>query len=276
MGKLPAASAGSVVTAAANLPLPDPPPAQVCASLWSAPILRPFYRLDELSLDNLADRYLRDTLATFPNAPEVLYALSRYEAKRGNKAAALVHARRLVPEYPKYEFSALPREIWNLLYPETFWTLVQPQARASGLDPYLVMGLIRQESTFNPRATSSADARGLMQILPSTAGSGLRGGRRRAAVQRLYDPAYNIQLGCRYLRGLMHEFGGNPEQSLAAYHAGGSRVKDWLKVRDFPDPSMFMESIPIGATRTYVEAVLRDAGIYRGMMSGMAKFRKCS
>jgi soluble lytic murein transglycosylase len=135
------------------------------------------------------------------------------------------------------------------------------------------MGLIRQESAFNPRATSSANARGLMQILPQTASRSRRG--RARVARRLHDPAYNVRFGCRYLRDLLKTFGGDLEQALAAYHAGDFRVKDWLGKYSFREPAEFIETIPIPATRAYVEAVLRDAAIYRQLMGGAAKFAEC-
>jgi soluble lytic murein transglycosylase len=135
------------------------------------------------------------------------------------------------------------------------------------------MAVIRQESEFNPLATSWANARGLMQILPQTAGSTPRG--RRLAARRLYEPAYNIHFGCRYLRNLLETYNGNLEQAVAAYHAGNPNVRMWLEGHQFRDPGEFVEAIPIPATRVYVESVVRDAEIYRQLMSGAAKFKKC-
>jgi soluble lytic murein transglycosylase len=112
--------------------------------------------LQALSLDGLAEQYLKAWLATRPALPELRFLLSRLEAGQGNVSAAISEAIKIVPDYPSYEFSELPREMWNLLFPQSYWKLVQRQARANRLDPYLVMGLIRQESGFNARATSSA------------------------------------------------------------------------------------------------------------------------
>jgi soluble lytic murein transglycosylase len=202
--------------------------------------------------------------------------LSRLEAGQGNASAALFDAGRIVPDYPFYEFSELPKEMWNLLFPRTYWPLVQRQARANRLDPYLVMGLIRQESAFNARATSSADARGLMQVMPTTASRSKRPSRIRSTGARLYNPTYNVRFGCSYLRGLLMDFNDKPELALAAYNAGDFRVRAWLKGNAFRDSSEFLEAIPIRATRIYVEAVLRDAAIYRQLLSGSAKFAVCA
>jgi len=72
------------------------------------------------------------------------------------------------------DFSDLPQEVWGFLYPQAYWELIERQARLNKLNPYLVMGLIRQESAFNARALSVANARGLMQILPETAANSSR------------------------------------------------------------------------------------------------------
>jgi soluble lytic murein transglycosylase len=232
--------------------------------------------LQALSLDGLAEQYLKASLAARPAQPELRFFLSRLEAGAGNVSAALFEAIKVVPDYPSYEFSELPREMWNLLYPQTYWKLVQRQARANRLDPYLVMGLIRQESGFSARATSSADARGLMQVLPKTASRSKRPSSIRSTGTRLYSPAYNVRFGCSYLRDLLKDFDGKPELALAAYNAGDFRVREWLKGNSFRDSSEFLEAIPIHATRVYVESVLRDAAIYRQLLTGSVKFAMCS
>jgi soluble lytic murein transglycosylase len=231
--------------------------------------------LQALSLDGLAEQYLRSLLATQPALPELRFFLSRLEAGQGNASAAIFDAIKILPEYPSYEFSELPREMWNLLYPQSYWTLVQRQARANRLDPYLVMGLIRQESGFNAGATSPANARGLMQVLPKTASRSTRASRIRSTSERLYNPTYNIRFGCSFLRNLLKDFDGKPEMALAAYNAGDFRVRGWLKSSSFRDSAEFLEAIPIRATRVYVESVLRDAAIYRQLLTGSAKFARC-
>jgi soluble lytic murein transglycosylase len=258
---------------ASTIPPRTPAPIPVCAPVTPSEILRPSLTLQELSLDTLAEQYLVGALSDHPEAPELLLALARLRVAQHNPSAALLDAKRAVPRSSEYEFRELPEGVWNLLYPRDYGMLVRAQARANGLEPALVMGLIRQESAFNPRATSSANARGLMQILPQTASRSRRG--RARAASRLYDPAYNLRVGCRYLGKLFRAFDGDLAQALTAYHAGDFRAKDWLSKFQFQEPAEFLESIPIPSTRAYVEAVLRDAGIYRRMMSGAAKFADC-
>jgi soluble lytic murein transglycosylase len=260
---------------AQGIPPREPPPIPSCSPDAGAESLQPVLALQALSLDDLAAQYLKTALAARPALPQLRFFLSRLEAKQGQVSAALFDAIKVLPDYPSYEFSELPKEMWNLLYPQSYWKLVQRQARANRLDPFLAMGLIRQESAFNPRATSSADAHGLMQILPKTASRSKRPSRIRSAGARLYNPTYNIRFGCSYLRGLLKDFDGKPEMALAAYNAGDFRVREWMKGNSFRNSSEFLEAIPIRDTRVYVESVLRDAAIYRQLLTGSAKFARC-
>jgi len=260
---------------AQTIPPRDAAPIAACSEYAPAELLQPALELQALSLDGLAEENLRALLAARPQQPQLRWFLAKFEAGQGNVSAGLMDAGRIVPDYPYYQFSELPKEIWSLLFPQTFWSLVQRQARANRLDPYVVMGLIRQESAFNVRATSSADARGLMQVLPATASSSKRASRIRYAGLRLYNATYNIRFGSAYLRALLNEFNGKPELALAAYNAGDFRVRDWVKGSAFRDSSEFLEAIPIHATRAYVESVLRDAAIYRQLLTGQAKFATC-
>ena len=261
---------------AQQIPPRDAAPVTACSEYMPAEVLQPALELQALNLNDLAEEYLRASLAARPQQPELRLFLSRLEAGQGNVSAGLMDAGRIVPDYPSYQFSELPKEIWGMLFPQNYWSLVQRQARLDRLDPYLVMGLIRQESAFNVRATSSANAHGLMQVLPSTASSSKRASRVRSAGVRLYNATYNIHFGCAYLRTLLNEFNDKPEPALAAYNAGDFRVRDWMKGTSFRDSSEFLEAIPIHATRAYVESVLRDAAIYRQLLTGQAKFATCS
>lgn len=248
---------------------------QLCPAKAVQSQLSPAVELQALGLNDVAEGYLKDLLSMDPHSTGALLALTRLEAEQQEYSAALFDAKKLVPDYFQYQFSELPKDVWQWLYPRAFWTIVQRQARVNRLDPYLVMALIRQESAFNPRATSVANARGLMQMLPGTATPSARRRRRQRTAQRLYNPGYNVTLACRYLRELLHTFHGNVEETLAAYNAGDFRVNDWLKQRSFREPAEFVESIPFLETRLYVETVLRDQAIYRKLLAGSVRFKRC-
>lgn len=267
---------GSLAATLAQVIPPASTPSNVlCAPASESQVVDSAKMLQTLSLEDLAAEYLQAELLQHPAAPEMRYTLSQLEAEQGLVSAGLLDAIKVAPAYPQVDFEALPKDLWNLLFPRPYWALVQRQARANHLDPYLVMGLIRQESAFNPRALSSANARGLMQILPSTASPSRRASTVRAVGRRLYDPAYNVRFGCAYLRGLLAQFDGRWELAVAAYHAGDFRVKDWLQKFPVDDPMEFLEAIPIPATRAYVEAVVRDGTIYKELIAGSPKFLNC-
>jgi soluble lytic murein transglycosylase len=264
--------------AAALIPVLVPPvvPSGL-ACLATAPndAARPALILQALELQGLEEEYLKAALADDNPPAELHLLLAGISAAQNKPASALVSALKIAPGYAQMEFSDLPKEVWDFLYPQAYWKLIQRQTHLNNLDPYLVMGLVRQESAFNARALSVADARGLMQVLPETAAHSKRRSRTRTAAQRLNDPTYNVRIGCAYLAGLMKDFDGRPELALAAYNAGDFRVKDWIAKYTLDDPGMFLESIPIPATRSYVELVLRDAEIYRQLLSGSPHFAVC-
>jgi soluble lytic murein transglycosylase len=158
-------------------------------------------------------------------------------------------------------------EEWNdlelrfpLLYAEQF----EQAARQQRLDRNWLFAIARQESTFNPGARSPAGALGLMQLMPATAqmtarsmGLGYRGN------QDLLDPARNVAIGSHYMRMMMDDFQQNRILAAAAYNAGPNRVRQWLR-RHPPhvDHDRFVETIPFGETRQYVQNVLAFAVIY--------------
>jgi soluble lytic murein transglycosylase len=252
---------------------PPRPPADSCPPAQPLPALRSFSMLESLGLDDLATQNLKALVRERPVSPALFIAKSRFEAEKDNYNPSVIDAGKAVPLFADYELSDMPRETWTLLYPTVYWTLVEDESRERGLDPYLVMGLIRQESAFDPHALSKANARGLMQILRSTARTQQSG--RGATAQRLYDPAYNVTVGSEYLKHLLELNQGVPEQAMAAYHAGEGRVSSWLSQHAFSEPAEFLESIPIPATRAYVEKVVRDSAIYRRLMTGAPVFKKC-
>jgi soluble lytic murein transglycosylase len=273
----PSDSAAAPLAAALIPALPPPvvPSELACLATTPTDAPRPALILQALNLKSLEEDFLKAAVAAGNPPVELRILLGEIYFAQDDPASALFAALRSVPAYGQLGFSDLPQEIWNLLYPQAYWTLVQQEARVNNLDPYLVMGLIRQESAFSARALSPANARGLMQLLPGTAAHSNRPSRMRAAEGRLYDPAYNVKTGCAYLAELLKDFDNQPEYALAAYNAGDFRVRDWKSKYTFPDARIFLESIPISATRTYVELVLRDAEVYRQLLSGSPHFAQC-
>lgn len=169
-----------------------------------------------------------------------------------------------VPSYFAVDFPMLPREYWEALFPRPYWADLKKFSVANSLDPYLVTSLIRQESEFNPLAVSRANAVGLMQLLPRTGKLVAHEEKlRRYSASELFTPAVNLELGTRYFRGMVDQYGGSFEYALAAYNAGTDRVDEWLGEGKYRDAQEFVESIPFTETREYVQAILRNASVYR-------------
>ncbi len=194
-------------------------------------------------------------------------ALARLEKERGRHHVAMRYGKRHISGYFAMSQAELPRELWEILFPRLWWDDLRKNAEAAKLDPYLVAGLIRQESEFDPRARSRSNARGLMQLLPSTARyMSRRVPDRRARTYNLaslYLPEINLVYGTHYLRQVLDQFEGTVEYALAGYNAGPNRVAQWTRDNNFGEPAEFVESIPITETREYVQAVLRNAAVYR-------------
>ncbi len=172
--------------------------------------------------------------------------------------------KRTTPNYFAVDIPDLPRPYWEALFPKAYWTDLHKYSTLNGLDPYLVASLIRQESEFNAGAISRANAVGLMQLLPKTGKTVARQIKMRGyTAPQLYTPSINLQLGTRYFKDMVNKYNGQFEYALAAYNAGTDRVEDWLGQGHYRDPQEFVESIPFTETREYVQAILRNANVYR-------------
>jgi soluble lytic murein transglycosylase len=178
----------------------------------------------------------------------------------------------MTPEYLGLPVPAAPRKFWELLFPLPYRSDLVSSAHAHELDPYLLAGLIRQESEFNPAAVSRAKAYGLTQVRPATGRTFARqAGVPRVNTRVLVQPSANLKLGCSILRSMLDKQRGSIEQTLASYNAGPQRVVEWLNWNNYREPAEFVESIPITETRDYVQAVLRNAEMYRRLYEGIAR-----
>jgi soluble lytic murein transglycosylase len=159
---------------------------------------------------------------------------------------------------------------FSLRYPAAFKESVIPVAQEKALDPWWVLGLIRQESRFIPDIRSSAGATGLMQIMPATGKMLARDvGLRPAGRLQLTDVDTNIHLGTTYMRQLRDRFNGSALLASAAYNAGPSRAITWRAALSKKiDGAAFAESIPFDETRDYVKRVLTNAVLYHAVHTG--------
>ncbi|MFK2877732.1 transglycosylase SLT domain-containing protein [Rhodanobacter hydrolyticus] len=148
---------------------------------------------------------------------------------------------------------------------------VVEQAKQSGIDPAWAYGILRSESAWMSDARSGADARGLMQLVPSSAAAVARSnGMAWTGGDSLYDPATNVALGTRYLSQLAERYNGAPWLASAAYNAGPSRLNQWLSARGSLAPDLFIATMPFKETREYVARVMDYSLMYDWRLHGNA------
>ncbi len=162
----------------------------------------------------------------------------------------------------------------NAFAPEVAYPLVfVPEEAKRFVAPEIILGLSRQESEFNPRAFSSAGARGVMQLLPSTAQiTARKEGLPYLRSALLDDPVYNMTIGSAHLSHLIKRFDGSLILTFAGYNAGAGRSDRWISEYGDPrldgvDPVDWVELIPFSETRNYVQRVLENIQVYHGRLN---------
>ncbi len=194
-------------------------------------------------------------------------------------ALAQHRARRLRPginamkrAYPQYLASggeSLPQDVLRVIFPIDYWQQLEGSAKRRGLDPYLVVALAAQESTFDAGISSSAGAIGLMQIMPATGRSVARQlGIKPFSTRRLTDPEVNMAIGTQYFADLMSKYGAcrlragglqrrrQPRHAVASASGRTCRVDEWI------------DDIPFPETQNYVKRILGTAEDYRRLYGG--------
>jgi len=200
--------------------------------------------------------------------PVRLYAVSSAYVREERYHLALRILRRHLSGLTTTGHPAVPRAFWEMVYPFGWRSEVSEAARHAGLDPFFVAAVVREESSYYPRAVSRAGARGLMQLMPATAqpmaenrGLAFRNG------QLLDEPGANLQLGASFLATQLREF-GDPRLALAAYNAGPKRARQWWQARKSDDVEAWVEQIPYDETRNYSKRVLNSYFVYQYLTDG--------
>ncbi len=151
--------------------------------------------------------------------------------------------------------SVYTASVVKMIFPVAFFDIIEKQAAAINIDPVLVLSLIKQESAFEPTATSGSGASGLMQLMPFTAVE------TEPTVRRadLVDPETSVRIGARYLKKVLDRFNGNIVLALAGYNAGPTAAERWIKASSSKNGiSEFIETIPYKETRDYVSSIIRN------------------
>ncbi len=155
------------------------------------------------------------------------------------------------------------RNDFSLRFPMPYKTQVLEFAQARELDPSLIYGVMRRESLFDPLARSSVGALGLMQLMPSTARLVARSlGMKRPRKSDILRVENNIRFGTHYLKTVMNRFDNNVALAAAAYNAGPNNVRRWLPKDSVMSADLWVETVPYGETRNYVQAVLAYSTVF--------------
>ena len=193
-----------------------------------------------------ADRWEKD-------APH-LTELARLAYAKGSTSIALRAAARHARLAPAG--ATLPPALDRLLYPAPYAGLVAQQSAERSLDPRLLYALLRQESLFDPQATSWVGARGLGQVMPET-GQGIAQslGVANFSVDDLYHPAVSVRFAAFYLKERLDDMGGSVQAALSAYNGGLGNAQRWAGGSSVADPDLFTEGVDFAETRGYIKAV---------------------
>lgn len=238
-----------------------PPTAQVIRSLLA------------VGLYDEAANELRYAQRTWGDSPMVQATLGWIYKEQGDLLNAIVAMKRAYPQYMASGGDLMPEAVLKVIFPVEYWDDIRMLAAQHDLSPYLVAALIAQESGFDATIKSSANAVGLMQLLPSTArlyAGRLKLGRFRMSM--LTTARTNLAMGTALLADLMRKF-GEPYLALAAYNAGDSRVARWMAERrgEDLDQEEFIDDIPFLETRNYVKKVLSMTEDYRRLYDDSAR-----
>lgn len=153
--------------------------------------------------------------------------------------------------------------ILNKLYPKEYQEYVEKYAKEYNIDPLLIFSIIKAESNFNKDAKSTSKAKGLMQVMDSTAIEIANKIDEPIMEETLFDPEKNIMIGTRYYSELLKLYNGNILLALTAYNAGIGTVREWIQNGIIKEDGSDIENIPYKETNMYVRKIIRNYKIYQ-------------
>jgi len=197
-----------------------------------------------------------------------------FDAKKTSSLEDMAYMCLKLQELGQYQYSVRlaakaqgSHELAQFLYPLAHWDIVQGFSKKYGIDPFLALAIVREESRFDADARSSAGAMGLMQLMPPTA---YRFDRKLKlgikSTRDILDVKNNLNVGILYLAGLVRDF-DSYAPAIASYNAGEDVVKKWLKAGHYKSADEFIEDIPYLETRNYVKRVLTSFYEYKRLFS---------
>ena len=197
-------------------------------------------------------------------------AIKSMSAKEKTQAGHLAASWGLATSSIQTAVNSSARDDMDILYPRAYEKSVNAMAKRYSIDPAWIYGVIRQESLFMSDVRSSANAYGLMQLLPATAKQTARKNKiKHRGYSDLITPSRNIELGSAYLSEIKKRLQSNPVLATAGYNGGPHRVRTWLPTQNLP-ADIWVENIVFNETRNYVQKVLNNKVIYAWRLHGEA------
>jgi len=148
------------------------------------------------------------------------------------------------------------------MYPKKFSEYVEKYSDEVNIESEIIYSMIKAESNFDKDVVSTAGAKGLMQLIPSTAQEVAEKNELEYSEEKLFEAEYNIKLGVFYYKTLYEKY-NNAGLALAAYNAGSGNVDKWIESNIIKSDGSDLEKIPFDETNTYVRKILRDYEIYK-------------
>ncbi len=215
------------------------------------PLIEQVEILHRLGFDTTASQVLNWAVAeSYGIEPEVKIYLAELKREQGDYHGKISILTDVLYNNP----NLVSKETMELYFPKVFFPIFERQS--SIVDPYLLISIARRESAFNIKAVSSANAHGLMQLLPAVK-------KELRKDNNLFDPNDNVEVGAHYVLKLLKQVDGQIHLALAAYNAGPHKVSTWTQRYPASDPILFVDLIPYRETREYVASVLRNYYWYR-------------
>jgi peptidoglycan lytic transglycosylase len=231
---------------------------------------RHYQKAQELALLGLMAEAASEFLyvgQSYRSKEDVLFEIAVQLEKVRAYDQALLIARRHFNHSLEHKRFSRSSGIWSVAYPGGYLPTIQHYAD-SQVDPYLIAGIIREESLYNTQALSPVGAIGLMQLMPTTAERVARKvGLSSFKREDLFSGEVNIQLGVQYVSQLLGEYDGVNIRVIAAYNAGPNAVKRWVEKNGHREADEFVELISYKETRRYVKRVLTSYHVYRDLYS---------
>ncbi len=235
--------------------------------LWKRPLDRPE---DMMLALGLFDEGSSAVLRHFPVAdPGLAFTGSLALVRSGETRQALYIAEILAKKVPRgVPSQVLTVDYRRLLFPLSYRPLIDREASARGIDPFLLAAIIREESRFDPRAFSSASARGLTQfVFPTARRVADKIGLGPISPRDLERPEIAIALGAAYLEELQQEFGNVVPRIVSAYNAGEPQAGLWRRYCYSEEPEEFLTKVSFSQTRAYVTKVMTSREHYAELYS---------